>query len=279
MKPPFEHSPEFRRLSQRVPDVDLARIALEIARDAYPSLDLEAYLLKLERLSDRVRERCSSLDKPQLVLGQINWVLFVEEGFQGNVEQYDDPRNSYLNEVLDRKTGIPISLCLVYWRIAERVGLPVGGLNLPAHFMLRVGSSTQGPIIVDPFHSGALLDRDGCRKQIARQFGRPVPIDEAFFEPCSPTEFVARMLRNLKTLYVQGHEYSAAIPVLRRLVALNPEDSEEQRDLGLLLLRLDRPAEAISPLEAYLETRPDSVDAEDVTALVRIARREVALRN
>ncbi len=281
MKRPFENSPEFRRLLQgdSEPEPDLARIALEIARDAYPALDMEAYLLRLELLADRVRERCHSLEKPRLVLGQINWVLFVEEGFQGNADQYDDPRNSYLNEVLDRKMGIPISLSVVYWRVAQRVGLSVGGLNLPAHFMLRVGSTAQDSIIVDPFHSGALLDREGCRKQIARQIGRPVAIDEALFEPCSMVQVVSRMLRNLKTIYVQSHEYAAAVPVIRRIVALNPQDYEEQRDVGLLLLRLDRPAEAIASLQAYTDARPENADAEDVRALLRVAQREIALRN
>ena len=155
----------------------------------------------------------------------------------------------------------------------------MSGLNLPAHFMLRVGPEEQGTIIVDPFHSGVLLDRDGCRKQIARQLGRPVAIDDASFEPCSLSQVVSRMLRNLKALYLQTHEYSAAVPVLRRLVALNPLESEEKRDLGLLLLRIDRPAEAVSPLQSYLEARPNSPDFEDIKALVRATRRELAMRN
>ena len=281
MKPPFENSPEFRRLLNGEETLDLARIALEIARDAYPMIDIEAYLLRLERFSERVRERCHTLEKPRLVLGQINWVLFVEEGFQGNVSQYDDPRNSYLNEVIDRKTGIPISLSVIYWHVASKVGLSVAGLNLPAHFMLNVSVTEpgQGAIIVDPFHSGALLDREGCRKQIARQVGRNVAIDDASFEPCTLNQVVSRMLRNLTSLYVNSHEYTAAIPVLRRLAALNPTNFDEQRDLGLLLLRLDRPAEAIVHLQKYIEARPDRPDAPDIQAILRVAQREFALRN
>ena len=165
MRVPFADSPEFRRLLAAGPGPrpDLVRIGLEIAADAYPGLDRERYLGQVDALAARVRDRCATLDRPRQVLGQINWVLFVEEGYEGNSDDYYDPRNSYLNEVIDRKTGIPISLAVLYWGVAERVGLMMDGVNLPAHFVLRVGSS-EPAIFVDAFHSGALLDRqDGAR--------------------------------------------------------------------------------------------------------------------
>lgn len=274
----FDHSPEFQRLLRRDPQTDLVRVGLEIARDAYLKLDPEPYLARVEALADRARERCAALDRPRLVLGQINWVLFVEEGFQGNSDDYYDPRNSYLNEVIDRKTGIPISLSVLYWRVAARVGLEVAGVNLPAHFMLRVGRG-DSTVFVDPFHSGALLDRDGCRRQVARMVGPDVAITEGHLAPCRPTQVVARMLRNLKSIYLQSHDYLATIPVQRRLVALLDDDADEQRDLGMLFLRADRPAEAIAPLQAYLDAVPPLPDADHVAALLRAARRDVALRN
>ena len=171
VRSPFAESPEFQRLLRGDPEADLVRIALEIARDAYPELDPEPYIARIEDLAARARDRCASVDRPRQVLGQINWVLFVEEGFHGNTDNYHDPRNSYLNEVIDLKTGIPITLSLLYWRLAERLGLSVAGVNLPAHFMLRVGRD-DAAVFVDPFHGGAVLDRDGCRKQVARA-GRP----------------------------------------------------------------------------------------------------------
>jgi regulator of sirC expression with transglutaminase-like and TPR domain len=275
---PFENSPEFRRLLEDDSETDLVRVALEIARDAYPSLDPDPYVARIDALARRVRERCATVERPRLVLGQINWVLFVEEGFQGNAEQYYDPRNSYLNDVIDRKTGIPISLSVLYWRVAERVGLPVAGVNLPAHFMLRVGRGDD-TVFVDPFHSGRILDREGCRKQIARLLGPDVILTDAQLAPCRATQVVARMLRNLKAIHLQSHDYPSAIPVQRRLAALNPADPEELRDLGMLYLRVDRPAEAIAPLQGYLDASPPDSAAEDVRALLCAARRDVALRN
>ena len=278
MGAPFDHSPEFQRLLRRDPQADLVRVGLEIAADAYPRLDPEPYVARVEALAQRARERCAAIDRPRLVLGQINWVLFVEEGFQGNADDYYDPRNSYLNEVLDRKTGIPISLSLLYLRVAARVGLEVAGVNLPMHFMLRVGRGN-ATIFIDPFHSGALLDRDACRRQVSRMAGPGVEITDGHLAPCRATQLVARMLRNLKSIYLQNHDYVAAIPVQRRLAALLDDDPDEQRDLGMLFLRADRPADALAPLQAYLDAVPPGPDADHVASLLRAARRDVALRN
>ncbi len=275
---PFAESPEFRRLHRGDPGADLTRIALEIARDVYPELPLDAYLGKIEALAARVRQRCATSAGTRQVLGQINWVLFVEEGFRGNDEAYYDPRNSYLNEVIDRKTGIPISLSVLYATIADRVGLPMAGVNLPAHFMLRAGIGDE-TIFVDPFHSGALLDRKGCERRISKLMGQAVTLSDLQLAPCGPDQIVSRMLRTLKALYLTTHDSASALPVQRRLAALNEGDAGEQRDLGMLCLQLDRPAAAINPLQAYLDALPHAQDADAVVALLRAARREVASRN
>jgi regulator of sirC expression with transglutaminase-like and TPR domain len=212
------------------------------------------------------------------VLGQINWVLFVEEGFHGNTDAYYDPRNSYLNEVLDRKTGIPITLSILYWRLAERQGLAVAGLNLPSHFMLRVDQADT-TLFVDPFHGGALLDRAGCAARIFELSGERVELTDEHFAPCPLDQVVARMLRNLKAIYLGSNDFTSALPVQRRLAALSRTDPREQRDLGMLCLQLDRPAEAIAPLQCYIDAAPESDDAEAVRALLRAARREVATWN
>jgi regulator of sirC expression with transglutaminase-like and TPR domain len=266
------------RLVHGAADVDLLRVGLELARDAYPGLDPEPYVARVEALADRARERCAAVDRPRQVLGQINWVLFVEEGFQGNTEDYYDPRNSYVNEVIDRRTGIPITLSVVYARVAGRLGMEVAGVNLPAHFMLRVGRDPSA-VFIDPFHSGALLDRDGCRRQVARLLGKDLVVTDDHLAPCHPAQVVARMLRNLKSIYLHAHDYLAAIPVQRRLAALLGDDPDEQRDLGLLFLRADRPAEAVAPLQSYLDVSPPRPDAEHIDALLRAARREMAMRN
>lgn len=275
---PFADSPEFRRLLDGEEGADLTRIALEVARDAYPALDADRYLRRLDGLADRVRDRCPGGAGLRQMLGQINWVMFHEEGFRGDTESYYDPRNSYLNEVLDRRAGIPISLSAVYLAVADRIGLELAGVNLPAHFVVR-GGRGGSTVFVDPFHTGAFLDREGCRRRVEEVTGQPVALDEAQLAPCPTAEVVARMLRNLKATYLREHDFVAALPVLRRLVALAPGEPLERRDLGIACLYAEQPGAAIDPLKSYLDTLPDATDAEAVGELLRAAWRGVAASN
>ena len=161
VQPRFPDSPEFGRLVGGAANVHLARVALEIASDAHPALDIESYLEKIRTLADRTRDRCRPGSKVRDILGQLNWVLFVEAGLRANEEDYYDPRNSYLNEVLDRGLGIPISLSLVYWAVGEQLGVALAGADLPLHFMLRF--EEDGRIwFVDPFRGGAIYNRENC---------------------------------------------------------------------------------------------------------------------
>lgn len=277
-KSPFADSPEFLRLLAGEAQADLARIALEIARDAYPDLVVDAYLARLELLAARVRDRCRDGAKLRQILGQINWVLFVEEGLKGNDEAYYDPRNSYLNEVLDRRLGIPISLSLVYLAVAERVGLAMGGVNLPGHFVVRAGQGA-ATVFVDPYHGGLLLDRSGCVRRVEEATGQSPTLPESALRPCSTATIVARMLRNLKAAYLREDDFPSAVPALRRLAALTGGDPVERRDLGVACLHAARPGEAIDHLEAYLTARPQAEDARPVAALLKVARRDVATWN
>ncbi len=278
MRIPFADSPEFRRLLDDEPDVSLAAVALEIARDAYPRLDASAYLAKIDAVAARARGRCGAGAKPAAVLSQINWILFVEERFRGNAEDYYDPRNSYLNEVLDRKTGIPISLSVVYAAVAERLGLKLSGVGLPAHFVLRLEGSDP-PLFIDAFHEGRLLDAHGCVELASAAVGRPIVLSDSELASIPASSTVARMLRNLKAIYGGEGDFAAALPVVRRLAALRPSDLEEQRDWGLIAHRSGHPGEAVGPLARYVAARPDAADLDAVAAILRVARREVAQAN
>jgi regulator of sirC expression with transglutaminase-like and TPR domain len=275
---PFADSPEFRRLVAGERRVALARVALEIAADAYPGLDVETYLARIAAMAERVRPRCPRSAGVRDVLGQINWVLFVEEELRGNHEEYYDPRNSYLNEVLDRKLGIPISLSVIYWAVAESLGLSIAGANLPAHFMLRVEDEGR-TWFVDPFHSGAVMSPEMCRRRLSELLQQPVELDEAMAAPCGATTVVTRMLRNLKAIYLRGEDVPSAVPVQRRLAALNPQDGDEVRDLGVICLQAERPGDVVDPLRAYLELAPDGVLAPEISALLATARRQLASWN
>jgi regulator of sirC expression with transglutaminase-like and TPR domain len=278
MKPHFAENPEFRRLLDGSDRVDLVRLAFEIASDAYPSLDPSPYLARIEELAERVRSRCPAGARVSVVLRQINWALFVEEGFHGNRDAYDDPRNSYLNEVLDRKTGIPISLCVLYEAVAHRLGLDIAGVNLPAHFMLRAVDGDR-LLFIDPFHEGEVLDRQACERRLSNLLQQPVRLTDDLIAPCPPRAIVARMLRNLKGLFLQAHDFPAMLPVQRRLAALQASDPIEHRDLGMTYLFLDRPGDAIHPLERYLTSVPAATDASEIGRLLSAARRNIAERN
>jgi regulator of sirC expression with transglutaminase-like and TPR domain len=274
----FDESPEFERLLTGQSDVCLARIALEIAHDAYPELDVDNYLNRIAKLGDRIRDRCRAEAKIHHVISQINWVLFVEEEIHGNQADYYDPRNSYLNEVLDRRLGIPISLSVLYWAIAEQLGLTMAGVNLPLHFMLRVEDA--GRVwFVDPFHAGAIYDRKSCERLLAKLAKHPVNLEESKTEPCSIPTVVSRILRNLRSIYWDAKDVASVLPIQRRLAALNPHKPSEQRDLGLLCSQLGRLGEAIDPLESYLDRSPDARDADDIRAIVRALRSQVARWN
>ena len=255
----YPPSPEFERVLKGEDRLSLERVALEIARDAYPDLDVDAYLAKIDRLAERARDRCRPGASPRAALGQINWALFIEEEYKGNTEDYHDPRNSFLNEVIDRKTGIPISLSVLYWAIADRLGVALSAVNLPMHFVLRA-EDDQGPLFIDPFHGGEFLDRNGCERLLSRLSGRPASLSDSQVEPVSIAEVVARILRNLKAIYFMHEDYPAALQVQRRLAAVVGEP-EEMRDLAMLCLQLERPGEAIDPLKAYLTARPEADDA------------------
>lgn len=274
----FADSPEFQRLLAGDEDADLTRIALEVARDVYPNLDTHSYLARIDLLADRVRDRCPQGARVRHILGQINWVLFLEEGFEGNTEEYYDPRNSYLNEVLDRKLGIPLSLSVLYMALADRIGLQMAGVNLPGHFVVRTGWGN-ATLFVDPYHQGMLLDRAGCMKRTQEVTGEPVELAEHQLAPCSTATVVTRMLRNLKAVYLREAEFESSIKVQRRLVALTGGHPLERRDLGVVCLHTQRAGEAINHLQAYLNAKPKADDVRTVAAMLRAARRDVAAWN
>lgn len=277
MPPTPPGNDHFARLLRGESQIDLARVNLEIAADAYPGLDPEPWLAQVEALAKRVAARCAAGAPWKARLSQINWVLFVEESFRGNHEHYDDPRNSYLNEVLERRLGLPISLAVLYHAVARRVGLPLRGVNFPAHFLLR---HPDEELFVDPFHEGQLFGIEGCRERYRKLTGAsPESLDPATLEPCDDPAIVARMLRNLKASYLRRGELESAVPVLRRLAALCTDEPTERRDLGIVLLHTDRPGGAIDPLSAYLSACPDAPDSAPVRELLSRARRELAERN
>jgi regulator of sirC expression with transglutaminase-like and TPR domain len=255
---------------------DLAELALHLARDEYPDLDVEAYLSELTAMS-REAESYTRGDLTARVHGLCRY-LFHEMGFRGNTRNFDDPRNSYLNQVLDRRKGIPITLTLVAMAVGQRVGMNVVGIGLPGHFVARAIEGNE-EIIFDPFHGGRVLTPELCATLVERLTGVPFPATDEALAPLPAGRFVMRMLMNLKAAYLQTQDFARAVRIIERIRQLNPHDPHERRDLGVSLLHAGRPGPAIDHLNAYLTAHPDSVDADTVRKMLETAQGVIAQWN
>jgi regulator of sirC expression with transglutaminase-like and TPR domain len=252
--------------AMNAPGPELLPAALAIARVEYPALDVMPYLRQIDRMGADARARIADVaDRPSLATRALNEYLFDELGFRGNRERYDDPRNSFLNEVLDRRTGIPITLAVVYIEVARRAGLAVDGVNFPGHFLLRVSLDSAGALqaddaerlmIIDPFHGGASLSESDCRQLLREHVGDEAAFDASLLEPATRLHIVTRMLVNLKRLYVRMRSFPQARFVSDLLLTIDPSAIAELRDRGLLAYHLEDFAAALRDLEAYLRLRP-----------------------
>jgi regulator of sirC expression with transglutaminase-like and TPR domain len=229
--------------------IDLAEAALLIACEEYPELEPATYLERLDAMGAAMAARLSAGSAAEAAAATLADFLFREEGFHGNTEAYYDPRNSFLNDVLDRRTGIPITLSAVYMEVARRAGLPVVGVGLPGHFVVKlVGSDRE--VIVDPFHEGTLLSEAQCQARLDRIFAGRVKMEPRMLEAVSPRQILERMLRNLKAIYVKEQDHPRALAVLELLLVLGPGSLEDLRDRGLVYAALDCYGLALRDLEA-----------------------------
>jgi len=241
------------------PGVDLAPAALAIARVEYPSLDAKPYLALLDRMGEEATDRIA--DARGDAVRAFNEYLYDEQGFAGNRERYDDPRNSFINEVLDRRTGIPISLAVVYLEVAHRAGLHVDGVNFPGHFLLRIrdgitSDARSEVAIIDPFHCGARLSEYDCRQLLRQHVGDEAAFDTSLLAPATRHDIVVRTLVNLKRLYVRMRSFPQARFISSLLLGIDPSAISELRDRGLLAYHLQDFAAALRDLEEYLRLAP-----------------------
>jgi regulator of sirC expression with transglutaminase-like and TPR domain len=240
---------------------DIASAAFAIARVEYPSLDPQPYVDRLARMGREAAARVTRAGPGRLeAIRAFNEYLYDEQGFVGNREHYDDPRNSLLNEVMERRTGIPITLAVVYLEVARRAGLRVAGINFPGHFLLRATESGVDDgtdfVIIDPFHSGALLSEIDCRELLRQHLGDEAAFDRTLLEPATRHHIIVRMLVNLKRLYVRMRSFPQARFISDLLLAVDPSATSELRDRGLLAYHLQDFAAALRDLEEYLRLSP-----------------------
>lgn len=248
-------------------DLDLARAALLVAKEEYPQLPVEQYLGRLDRLAEDARDRLDEETAPLVVLQEVTRTLYDREGLKGNSEAYYDPRNSFLNDVLDRRLGIPLTLAIVLLEVGWRLGLPLEGVDFPHHFMVRWrGEGTD--LLIDPFDGGRVRFEDEAQGLLDRVYGGMVRLQPSFLRRASKRDILARMLTNLKGVYVNVRDDARALSAVERILLLRPDAPTERRARGILLARLGRASEAAEQLEAYLELAPGSADAERVRTLV-----------
>ncbi len=254
--------------------IDLAEAALWIAAEEQPGLDPSAWLARLDEMGERLRPRLQGVEDELGRVERLADFLSGEVGLRGNAEDYYDPRNSFLNEVLDRGLGIPITLALVYMEVGRRAGVPLVGVGFPGHFLLR--HSAQPRLLLDPFDHGRLLTEEDCRQMLEKLSGGSLPFDSRLLRPSSPRQILVRMLNNLRGIYLNQSEPLRVIGVLDRVLLLDPDDVGARRDRGLLSLRWADPQRGIEDLERYLALEPEAPDTEAVEELLVEARRRMA---
>jgi regulator of sirC expression with transglutaminase-like and TPR domain len=251
--------------------IDLARACLMIAQDAYPGLDVDRYLGEIERMAIRLRARMPQSNAAEEKVVALNQFLFDDLGYWGNTDDYYDPRNSYLNEVIDRKTGTPISLSILYMELGRRIGLPLEGVSFPGHFLVRL-RLRGGMLVLDPFAGGVPQSETELRERLQRVIPEGVaggaavgelPLDQ-FLEPASNRQILTRVLRNLKGIYREKDKPERMLEVLNRMLVVAPDASSELRDRGYVYQRLECWRPALKDLTDYVEREPEAPDLDDV---------------
>jgi regulator of sirC expression with transglutaminase-like and TPR domain len=256
--------------------LDIAELALRLACDEYSHIDVEACLAELDAMAREARRYLRG-DLTARVHGLCRY-LFHDMGFRGNKKEYYDPLNSYFNQVLERRTGIPITLSVLTMAIGGRAGLQIDGIGLPGHFVVKAVEPAMG-VLFDPFHGGRILTMTDCENLIRQATGRDLTVTAETLQRLPVGLILARILNNLKGIYLKNADLARAIRVLDRLRQLAPEDASVQRDLGICLVHAGKPGKAVDLLRAYLEAAPEAMDAESVRDMLRRARAAVAAWN
>jgi regulator of sirC expression with transglutaminase-like and TPR domain len=267
----------FAELSRRRDqEIDVAEGALLIAAEQYPDLDIDLYLARLDAVADTIRPQILASRDVREQVDRFNHALFEVEGFSGNHDAYDDPRNSFLNEVIDRRTGIPITLSIVYVEIARRLGLRASGIGFPGHFLAKIegalSSEGNDEIVVDPFF-GRIVSLEECQERLRRIAGNEVHLAPDALRSATPREILGRMLNNLKSVYLQRRLLIEALACIDRLLLLHPRSALEYRDRGLLHQQLGCPEAAVADFERFIELVPQHRSASAIREALPQLRR------
>lgn len=269
----------FAELAQRDEDNwELDYAALLIAAEEYPHLEIEKYLAQLDALATVAAAQDDKNAEPLSRLLQLNQLLFDELNFRGNTEDYFDARNSFLNDVIDRRTGIPITLSIVYIEIARRLGLRLFGVGMPGHFLVKYDDGEQ-VLLLDPFNGGRLLTEQQCRLMIEEMYDGAMPFQSSFLHVVTKKQILTRMLQNLKGIYARAKDHQQTLAAIERVLLINPELTAELRDRGLVYFGMGRYAAAQADLKEYLRRAPEAEDVKEIKTRLAQLRQLVARFN
>ena len=252
----------------------LAEAALCLAQEEYPQMSASAYLGRIDDMAQTVKAELGLELDPVRIVQEINAHLFDTLGFQGNREQYYDPRNSFLNDVIDRALGIPITLSVIYIEVGRLVGLPIAGVGMPGHFIVQYTAQPE-PFWIDPFARGAMMTREACVERLREFYGERLEWRDDFLAPISDRQILHRMLNNLKHSYVRLNDYPRLLRTIEYILLLNPEAPMEIRDRGLAYSQLGRWQAALRDLQRYLELERRAPDARVIAQYIAALRRQL----
>ncbi|TAF05450.1 MAG: hypothetical protein EAZ77_14080 [Nostocales cyanobacterium] len=257
----------YQEIQQPDESINLARAALYIAQEEYPDLDPEEYLNALDTMAVELEERLPVARYPLRIIQSINQYLYEELGFSGNKIDYYDSRNSFFNDVIERRTGIPITLALVYMEVGKRIDFPMVGIGMPGHFLIRPDIADI-EIFVDAFNGGEVMFTQDCQERLSQIYQQSVNLQPEFLAVVSKRHFLARMLTNLKYIYLKQQNLEKTLAVVERILLLFPGVSLELRDRGLLYYQLGYFTQAVNDLQSYLTKVPNAEDADVIRQLL-----------
>jgi len=254
-------------VSQADEEINLARAAIMVAQEEYPQLPEERYLGRLDLLAEGTRDRLDDENAHLVVLQELLNSLYNRHGFRGNRQAYYDPRNSFLNDVLDRGLGIPLTLGIVVLEVGWRLGLPLEGVSFPGHFLVRFKGEAID-LLIDPYDGGTVRFEDEAQELLDRVYGGMIRVQDSFLKAATKREMLIRLLMNLKSLYLNGGDHRRALAAVERVLLIRPIAPREIRDKGVILARLGRKEEALEQLEAYLNVAPEAADSQRILGMV-----------
>jgi regulator of sirC expression with transglutaminase-like and TPR domain len=259
--------------------ISLARAALTIARMDYPNLDVDSFLQRLDWYAARVEQMLPHVPETDQVISALNYVLFREEEFRGNQEDYYDPRNSFLNEVLDRKVGVPITLALVYMEVAHRIGFPLFGVGMPGHFLLKHYDVDGRETLIDPFISGTILTHTDCQNRLDQIYAGQMPLQPEFLNTVTRRQMLTRMLNNLRQIYLSQRDFKRALVVVDLVLAIYPRSAEDMKERAMLRYSAGQLRGAAEDFETYIRMAPEASDADEMRQTALSLRRRLATLN